>query len=206
MITNNKQKYNDIQYYMKILILVLFSFFICLNLYAKKGTVTNLELPRFVSLKSDDVNTRVGPSVNYPIKIKYIQNNLPIEIIDEFESWRKVKDHENNIGWVHKSLIKGERFILTINKKKNSKKIYDRPNGKIIGEVQNYNILSLEVCLINWCYVSHKNIKGWLNKNFIWGVYKYETYNLPFYQPLINRYWKILDSNVLNKAKLLFTF
>ena len=53
------------------------------NLYGKKGPVTNLELPRFVSLKSDDVNLRVGPSMNYPIELKYTQNNLPIEVIDD---------------------------------------------------------------------------------------------------------------------------
>ena len=191
---------------MRILITFLFTLFICLNLYAKKGKVTNLELPRYVSLKSDDVNLRVGPSINYPIKIKYVQNNLPIEIFDEFDAWRKVKDHENNIGWVHKSLIKGERFILIINKKENSKKIYDRPNGKIIGKVHNYNILSLEICLTRWCYISIKDIEGWVSKDFIWGVYKNETYNLPFYQPIINQYWKILESNFYNEAKRFLNF
>ena len=75
-----------------------------------------MQLPRFVSLKSDDVNLRVGPSMNYPIELKYTQNDLPIEVIDEYDVWRKVKDHENNIGWLHKSLIKGERFVLTFNK------------------------------------------------------------------------------------------
>ena len=92
---------------MKILIT-----FICFNLLKsvwKKGPVTNLGLPRFVSLKSDDVNLRVGPSMNYPIELKYTQNDLPIEVIDEYDVWRKVKDHENNIGWLHKeSLIKGK--------------------------------------------------------------------------------------------------
>ena len=63
---------------------------ICSNLYGKKGPVTNLELPRFVSLKSDDVNLRVGPSMNYPIELKYTQNNLPIEVIDEFDVWRDI--------------------------------------------------------------------------------------------------------------------
>ena len=70
-------------------------FLICSNLYANKAPVTNLEMPRFVSLKSNDVNLRVGPSVNYPIELKYTQNNLPVEIIDEFDVWRKIKDSEN---------------------------------------------------------------------------------------------------------------
>ena len=180
---------------MRILTALLL-FFLSFNIYAKKGPVTNLELPRFVSLKSNDVNLRVGPSINYPIKIKYIQNNLPLKIIDEFDAWRKTEDYKSNIGWIHKSLIKGDRFILTLNHKKN-KNIYNRPNGKIIGVVKKNNILSLESCLLNWCYVTDNNVEGWISKNFIWGVYKDEIYKKPFYQPIINQYWKILDSNLL---------
>ncbi len=172
---------------------------LCTELFAKKGTVTNLELPRFVSLKSNDVNLRVGPSINYPIELKYIKNNLPVEVIDEFDVWRKIKDHKDNIGWLHKSLIKGNRFILIINSKENNKNIYNRPNGKIIGLIGDNNILRLEKCLIGWCYISNNNIKGWLSKDSIYGVYKNEIYNLPIYQSVIDRYWKILDSKYFKK-------
>ena len=69
---------------MKLTILI---FILCFsfNLYGKTGSVTGLDIPRFVSLKSDDANIRVGPSVNYPIKLKYVFQNLPLEIIDEFD-------------------------------------------------------------------------------------------------------------------------
>ena len=180
------------------LIILIFSVLICLTLNAEKGPVTGLELPRFVSLKSNDVNLRVGPSINYPIKIKYIEKNLPVEVIDEFDTWRKIKDYDDNIGWLHKSLIKGDRFILTVTKKENNKNIYNRPNGTIIGIINNNNILSLENCLINWCFISHDNLKGWLSKESIWGVYKEEIFNKSFYQPLINQYWKILNNKYLN--------
>ena len=186
---------------MKILIIIL-SILICLNLYAKKGPVTNLELPRFVSLKSNGVNLRVGPSINYPIKIKYIQNNLPVEVIDEFDVWRKIKDYQNNVGWIHKSLIKGDRFVLIVIKKEKIKNIFNRPNGKIIGLIENNNILNLKSCLINWCHVSHKKIKGWVSKDLVWGVYENEVYNQSFYQPIINKYWQILDSNFIEKLNL----
>ena len=182
---------------MRIIISIL-CLLICFNIYAKKGPITNLELPRFVSLKSNDANLRVGPSVNYPIELKYIQINLPIEIIDEFDVWRKIIDHENNVGWLHKSLIKGDRFVLTVSENDNKKNIYNRPNGKIIGIVKKNNILSLESCLLNWCYISNSNIEGWVSKNFIWGVHEDEILNEPFYQPIINQYWKILDSYFLN--------
>ena len=190
---------------MKILITVLLTL-ICFNIYAKKGPVTNLELPRFVSLKSNDVNLRVGPSVNYPIELKYTQNNLPVEIIDEFDVWRKIKDYKNNTGWLHKSLIKGERFVLIINLNNETKNIFSRPNGKKIGGIRNNNLLNLERCLLNWCLISHEDIRGWLSKEFVWGVYKSEIYNKSFYQPIINLYWKFLDkienNNFLNNTKI----
>jgi SH3-like domain-containing protein len=177
--------------YISILVLL-----ICSNLYANKGPVTNLDMPRFVSLKSNDVNLRVGPSVNYPIELKYTQNNLPVEIIDEFDVWRKIKDSENNIGWLHKSLIKGERYILTGYKNEKEINLYNRPNGKIIGIIKKNNILDLKMCIINWCKVSQNKIKGWLLKKNVWGVYDFEIYNTKFYQPIINQYWKILDSKI----------
>lgn len=173
-----------------IKIAILFSF----NLFAKNGPVTDLNLPRFVSLKSSDVNLRVGPSTNYPILIKYIQNNLPVEIIDEFDVWRKVRDHKNNTGWIKKGLLKGDRFVLTGLDNKNVK-IFNYPNGEEIGIIKKNNILNLEKCLENWCYISNQLIEGWISKDDVWGIYKKEIYNIKFYQPLINQYWKILQSN-----------
>ena len=154
---------------MKLLITILFTV-LCFDIYAKQGPVTNLQLPRFVSLKSNDVNLRVGPSVNYPIELKYTQNNLPLEIIDEFDVWRKVRDYKNNTGWLHKSLIKGERFVLIINLNNETKNILNIPNGKKIGGIRNNNLLNLERCLLNWCLISHENIRGGYQKN-LFGVF-----------------------------------
>ena len=182
--------------YISVLVLL-----ICSNLYANKGPVTNLDMPRFVSLKSNDVNLRVGPSINYPIELKYVQINLPVEIIDEFDVWRKIKDSKNNTGWLHKSLIKGDRFVLTVNKKNSTNNIFNRPNGNEIGMVEKNNILKLESCLKNWCLVSHQKIIGWLSKEFVWGVYETEVYNQSFFQPIINQYWKVLESKLFNQIK-----
>ena len=68
------------------------------------------------------------------------------------------------------------------------------PNGGIINS---NNILKLENCLTDWCYISHIEISGWISKDYIWGVYKDEIYNQIFYQPIINQYWKFLESKFL---------
>ena len=182
---------------MQLIPLILFLCF-SLNLYGKTGSVTGLDIPRFVSLKSDDANIRVGPSVNYPIKLKYVFQNLPLEIIDEFDVWRKSRDHEGNIGWIHKSLIKGDRFILINYDTNRDTNLYNIPNGKIIGIIKKNNILDLNLCILDWCRVTQNNFSGWLLKKNIWGVYKTEIYNVKFYQPIINQYWKILNSRLLN--------
>ena len=180
---------------MKLIPIIIFICF-SLNLYGKTGSVTGLEIPRFVSLKSNDVNIRVGPSVNYPIKLKYVFQNLPLEIIDEFDVWRKSRDHEDNIGWVHKSLIKGERYILISDKNNKNIQLFSRPGGRVIGLVKKKNVLELKSCTLNWCKVSKNSIRGWVLKKYIWGVYGSEIYNTKFYQPLINQYWKILNSKL----------
>tara|TARA_S200000501_G_scaffold232127_1_gene217722 strand:- start:979 stop:1521 length:543 start_codon:yes stop_codon:yes gene_type:complete len=177
---------------MKLIILI---FILCFsfNLYGKTGSVTGLDIPRFVSLKSNDANIRVGPSVNYPIKLKYVFQNLPLEIIDEFDVWRKSKDHEGNIGWIHKSLIKGDRFILINHDINRDINLYNIPNGKIIGIIKKNNILELSLCILDWCRVTQNNFSGWLLKKNTWGVYEAEIYNVKFYQPLINQYWNLLN-------------
>ena len=182
---------------MKFIPLILFLCF-SFNLYGKTGSVTGLDIPRFVSLKSNDANIRVGPSVNYPIKLKYIFQNLPLEIIDEFDVWRKSRDHEGNIGWIHKSLIKGDRYILTGDKINADINLFSRPNGEIIGIVKKKNVLALKSCTLYWCKVSKGSVKGWILKENIWGIYESEIYNTKFYQPLINQYWKVLNSRLLN--------
>ena len=182
---------------MQLIPLILFLCF-SLNLYGKTGSVTGLDIPRFVSLKSDDANIRVGPSVNYPIKLKYVFQNLPLEIIDEFDVWRKSRDHEGNIGWIHKSLIKGDRFILINYDTNRDTNLFNIPNGKIIGIIKKNNILDLNLCILNLCKVTQNKFSGWLLKKNIWGVYDSEFYNVLFFQPLVNQYWKILNSRTLN--------
>ena len=135
-------------------IILIFTFLISLDLYAQKGVVTGYDIPRFVSLKSDKINLRVGPSINYPINLTYIKKNYPIEIIDEFDVWRKIRDHKNNTGWIKKGLLKGDRFILTGLDNKNVK-IFNYPDGIEIGIIKKNNILSLEKCLEDWVFFSN---------------------------------------------------
>ena len=79
-----------------------------------KGSTTGLPLPRFVALRTDDVNLRAGPGTRYPIEWVYKRRELPVEILREFEVWRLVQDADGIKGWVHQATLTGRRsFIIT---------------------------------------------------------------------------------------------
>jgi len=170
--------------------------FICIfffnTLFAQQiGESTGFKIPRYVSLKSGEVNLRIGSSQNFPILLQYKTKNLPIEILDEYDVWRKISDINGNQGWIHETLLKGDRYAIINSSKKNKSAVFKHPNGKKIGEIGQNNIVKIKVCLDNWCHINFLQYKGWINKNEIWGVYKNEKINVPFYQPLINIIWKI---------------
>ena len=156
------------------------------------GQSTGFKLPRFASTKSDESNLRVGPSIDYPIKLTYIIQNTPLEIIDEHETWRKIIDTDGNQGWLHKSLLKGNRYGIIKTEHREPSQIFSKPEGAIIWKIGNRNIVKINKCLKSWCHINFNEKKGWINKINIWGVYKEEEFNMPFFQFLINFYWKLV--------------
>ena len=155
------------------------------------GVETGFKIPRYVSLKSDDVNLRLGSGIKYPLVLKYKQKNLPVEIINEYEVWREVKDINGYQGWIHKNLLQGDRFGIIYKSKNSGIKIFNKPNGKKIAEIGKRNIVNIKVCLNYWCKINFKQTSGWVEKKYLWGVYKNEKFNIPIYQNIINLLWKI---------------
>ena len=122
----------------------------------------------FLSLKNDKVNLRQGPSFKYPIKIIYKKKYLPVIILDKSETWRQIKDFENNYGWIHISQL--SRKIAALNIKKNSilyknSTIYSKPIAKLeIGR-----LVLIKKCNEKWCKIRSGDFKGWVLKNTLWG-------------------------------------
>lgn len=138
------------------------------------GSVSRLPIPRFVSLKSNDVNVRVGPGVGYPIRQVYMRANLPMEVIAEFGNWRKVKDVYGSEGWVLHSLLSGRRYAIAVqeapmlNMHKGSRAVMRLGEG-----VQ----VKLEECEETQCEVEYHDEKGWVDKSNLWGVYAHEKFD-----------------------------
>ena len=122
----------------------------------------------FLSLKNDKVNLRQGPSFEYPIKLIYKKKYLPVAIIDKSETWRQIKDFENNSGWIHISQL--SRRKSGINIEKNSI-MYKNPTiySKPIVKLENGRLVLINKCKIKWCKVTSGNYSGWIIKSSLWG-------------------------------------
>ena len=124
----------------------------------------------FLTLRYDRVNLRQGPAKDYPIKIFYIKKFLPVQIIDKSDNFRKIKDHENNSGWIHVSqLSKKKAAIVTggdlIMFKSNT--IYSNP----IVILKEGRLIKIDKCKLLWCRVRSGDFKGWVKNDNLWGSF-----------------------------------
>lgn len=135
-----------------------------------------LALPRMVSLRSNNINGRSGPDTKYPIEWIYQQKGAPVEIINEFGLWRKIKDWEGSQSWVHKSMLTDRRFVRVMALGENN--IYNKANyqSKVIAKVEDGVIGRVKKCDKDedFCLIKFETIEGWLPKNILFGIYKDE--------------------------------
>lgn len=135
---------------------------------------TGLPLPRFVSLRAAEVNLRTGPGIRYPIDWVYHRRGLPVEVIDEFETWRRIRDHEGTTGWVHQSMLDGQRSIL-VNGEASLIRRKPEPDAPVVARLEPGVIARLEGCKGDWCRVNVERHAGWLRRGGVFGLYPGET-------------------------------
>jgi len=130
---------------------------------------SGLPVPRFVSLASDEVNMRTGPGRRYPIRWIYRRKGLPLKVEAEFDIWRKVRDADGEIGWVHGSLLSGRR---TAEIRGETRNLYDKQNpaSQIVLKAEPGVIGSILECEASWCRLLVAGKKGWIERGGFWGV------------------------------------
>ena len=145
---------------LKIIYITLFFCFSSQSLFA---------IEYFLTLRNDKVNLRQGPSFEYPIKLFYKKKFLPVLIQDKFENFRKIRDHENNTGWIHISQLSKKKAAITID---DDQLIFKKPSiySKPLAILKEGRLCKIHRCKDEWCKVSVEKYKGWVKKNILWGL------------------------------------
>ena len=151
--------------------------FICLKFFIISLIILTIAFNRvdaskknkYLTTRYDEVNVRNGPGLNNLILFKILKKGYPLLVIEKFENWYRVIDFNDNKGWISKTQLSNDPYVIVI---KSSEKILKFPNhnSKIMAFVKMNFILKLEKCRGRWCKVASDKIKGWVPKESLWGV------------------------------------
>jgi|TARA_B100001059_G_scaffold45718_1_gene38480 SH3-like domain-containing protein len=123
----------------------------------------------FLTLRNDKVNLRQGPSFDYSVKIFYKKKFLPVLIQDKSDNFRKIRDHENNSGWIHISQLSKKKAAITIDDDLilfSNSTIYSNP----LAILKKGRLVRINKCKDKWCKINTGEFKGWLQKKSLWGL------------------------------------
>ena len=140
------------------------------------GSASGLPVPRFVSLKSDRVNVRAGPTKDHEVTWVYTRSGLPVEVTAEFENWRRIRDWEGAEGWVYHSLLSGRRTAIVTPKSKSKDdllSLFEKADDQSVvrARLQSGVLGTVKRCSGGWCYITGSGFDGWIEQVRLWGVY-----------------------------------
>ncbi|MCF3640466.1 SH3 domain-containing protein [Rhizobium sp. TRM95111] len=149
---------------------------------AGKGP-SGLPLPRFVSIKARSVNLRVGPSIDYAIAWRYLKSGIPVEIIQEYDNWRRVRDADGTEGWVNQALLSGDRTAIAapwmrgkgddifVNMRRDA-----QSTSAVVAKLAPGVIVHVGECNGDWCHADVDGTDGWIAQSELWGAYPGEAF------------------------------
>ena len=141
---------------------------------------SGLPLPRFVSLKSGRVNLRIGPGLNYAVDWMYLKSGLPMEVIQEYDNWRRVRDADGTEGWINQSLLSGKRTAIVApwqrgKQARISMHAQAGGTGRLVATVEPGVIGTIRTCNGEWCEMEIGGYPGWVEQSQLWGANPGET-------------------------------
>ena len=148
--------------------IIIFTFFVLFstNVFSIIYPIT----PKYVSLKKNEVNARVNASFDAPLKFLYQKKGLPVLTIDEYGNWKKIRDIDGEESWIHKSMLSNKKTFINI-KKQNLIKYLEKKD-LVVAIVNDGVVGKIIKCNNSYCLVKIKDYKGWLEKQFLWGIKK----------------------------------
>jgi SH3-like domain-containing protein len=144
---------------------------------------SGLPIPRFVSLKPARVNIRVGPGRDYAVSWLYTKSGLPVEIIQEYDNWRRIRDADGTEGWVYQSLLAGKRTaIIAPWERGKTDTMIDlyasaSDSARVVARAEAGVIANIRECNGQWCQLDTQGTRGWIRQTQIWGAYPDEIFD-----------------------------
>jgi SH3-like domain-containing protein len=135
-----------------------------------RGPVTNLPLPRFVSMRADSANARRGPSLDQRVDWEFRRRGLPLEVTGEYGQWRRVRDADGAGGWVHHALLSGVRTALVRGDAPVPLRAGPTEGAAVRAMAEPGVVGRLEACRDAWCEIAAGGVEGWVPRAVIWGV------------------------------------
>jgi SH3-like domain-containing protein len=135
----------------------------------ERGKVTNLPIPRYVSLKASEGNVRRGPSLSHRIDWVFKRRDMPLEVTDEYGNWRRVRDRDGQGGWIHFSLLSGVRTVIV---EEDMAGLHMKPDAAapVTARAEAGVIAELDECAADWCRIDADGYRGWVQRSALWGV------------------------------------
>lgn len=133
------------------------------------GSVTNLPVPRYVSLRSDRINVRRGPGLDYRKDWVFRRAGLPVKIIDEYGDWRRIVDMDQAGGWVYHAMLTGRRTVVVVGDDAVLRAEPDE-TAQARARAEQGVVARLHSCRKDWCRIESGGYRGWVEKTAIWGV------------------------------------
>lgn len=141
---------------------------------AEAANESGLPVPRFVSLRSGEVNLRTGPGTRYPIEWVLTKRSMPVEVIQEFDTWRKIRDFQGSVGWVQSSFLTGRRMLLIVGEVR-ALRAERKDDASAVAMVEPGLVGRLMECRDAWCRAEIGGYKGWLKRSEFFGAYPDEV-------------------------------
>jgi len=139
---------------------------------------SGLPVPRFVSLKAEKVNVRRGPSSDHPVAWVFHRKGMPVEIVAEFENWRRIRDSDGEEGWILQNMLTGRRTAVVAPWREGQTMPLlssASANGALVAKIAAGVVSEIETCSGDWCEISASGYGGWIEQSMLWGVYPGEV-------------------------------
>lgn len=124
---------------------------------------------RYASLRANEVNVRAGPGVRYPVKWKFVQRHMPVQVIAEFDAWRKIRDWEGAEGWVHRAMLSVKRSLIVVGRSRTMRRHADE-RAPAVARLAPGMVAVVIKCPNEWCQIEAQGYEGWIRRTGVWGV------------------------------------